>query len=117
VYIDDVVASFIDKLKNGSNQTEDFESVDPVHEIQLGEIVRLLHSFKQSRENLLIPDLADAFTKKLYSTYLSYLPTDKFSYPLQMNIDERGSFTEFIKTQERETEQAADFNLLHVHIK
>jgi len=101
VYIDDVVASFIDKLKNGSNQTEYFESVDPVHEIQLGEIVRLLHSFKQSRENLLIPDMADAFTKKLYSTYLSYLNTDKFSYPLKMNIDERGSFTEFIKTQER----------------
>ncbi len=101
VYIDDVVASFIDKLRNGSNQPKDFETVDPVHEIQLGEIVRLLHSFKQSMGNLLIPDMADAFNKKLYSTYLSYLPTDQFSYLLKMNIDHRGSFTEFLKTEER----------------
>lgn len=101
VYIDDVVVSLIDKLKNGFVSKHDFESVLPTHEIKLGEIVKLLNSFKESRENLLLPDMGDAFTKKLYSTYLSYLPTDKFSYSLKMNVDNRGSFTEFLKTAER----------------
>ncbi len=101
VYIDDVIASFIEKLKNGFASNNQFEQVTPVHEIKLGEIVNLLNSFKESRKNLLLPNFEEAFTKKLYSTYLSYLPTDKFSYPLKMNIDQRGSFTEFLKTKER----------------
>lgn len=104
VYIDDVVNAFIDKLKNGTTaitQYGEFESVQPVHEIKLGEIVRLIYSFKESRTTLQIPNLGDAFTKKLYSTYLSYLPQDKFSYPLKMNVDNRGSFTEFLKSPER----------------
>lgn len=101
VYIDDVVASFIDKLKNSFISKHDFESVTPTYEIKLGEIVHLLNSFKDSRENLLLPDMGDGFTKKLYSTYLSYLPTDKFTYLLKMNVDNRGSFTEFLKTAER----------------
>ena len=101
VYIDDAIASFIEKLKNGSIHKKQFEKVTPVHEIKLGEIVNLLNSFKDSRENLLLPNFEDAFTKKLYSTYLSYLPTDEFSYQLKMHIDHRGSFTEFLKTKER----------------
>ena len=101
VYVDDVVASFIDKLKNGLTLKCDFEQILPEHEIKLGDIAGLLHSFKESRENLHLPDLNDSFTKKLYSTYLSYLPTDQFSYPLKMNIDNRGSFTEFLKTNDR----------------
>lgn len=104
VYVDDVVSSFIDKLKNGKrNVTEygKYEEVHPVHEIKLGEIVELIYSFKESRNTLQLPDLGDAFTKKLYSTYLSYLPKDKFSYFLKMNEDNRGSFTEFLKTPER----------------
>lgn len=100
VYIDDVVVSFIEKLKNGSTHKEQFEQVTAVHEIKLGEIVNLLNSFKESRDNLSLPSFDDPFTKKLYSTYLSYLPTDKFSYPLTMNVDHRGSFTEFLKTKE-----------------
>jgi UDP-2-acetamido-2,6-beta-L-arabino-hexul-4-ose reductase len=71
------------------------------HRITLGEIVDLIYSFKKSRQNLQVPDLSDAFTKKLYSTYLSYLPEDQFSYPLKMNVDERGSFTEFLKSPDR----------------
>jgi UDP-2-acetamido-2,6-beta-L-arabino-hexul-4-ose reductase len=63
--------------------------------------VDLIYSFKKSREERSIPDLSNAFTKKLYSTYLSYLPEDKFSYELKINIDKRGSFTEFIKTLDR----------------
>lgn len=101
VYIDDVMASLIDKLKNGSDNKGTFETVEPVHTIKLGEIVKLINGFKESRQNLLLPDLGDDFTKKLYSTYLSYLPIDKFSYPLKMNVDDRGSFTEFIKSPDR----------------
>lgn len=101
VYIDDVVASFIEKLKNGSGADVVFKSVEPVHSIQLGEIVKLIEGFKESRISLQLPDLSDAFTKKLYSTYLSYLPEDKFSYLLKMNVDDRGSFTEFIKSPDR----------------
>jgi len=104
VYIDDVVRSFTHKLKNFSNQTTisgHFEEVNPVHEIKLGEIVNLINSFKESRNSLQTPNLENAFTKKLYSTYLSYLPVDKFSYLLKMNIDKRGSFTEFLKSPDR----------------
>lgn len=104
VYVDDVVLSFIDQLKNGDKSIKtgiSYEEVKPVHTILLGEIVEKINSFRDSRETLLIPDMQDAFTKKLYSTYLSYLPEDQFSYLLKMNIDQRGSFTEFIKTAER----------------
>jgi UDP-2-acetamido-2,6-beta-L-arabino-hexul-4-ose reductase len=78
-----------------------FCSVHPVHTVKLGEIVALIESFKESRASRSIPDMSDLFTKQLYSTYLSYLPTDRFSYPLKMNVDNRGSFTEFIKTADR----------------
>ena len=102
VYIDDVVASFIEKLKNGAVAlANEYQEVLPVHSIKLGEIVSLIYSFKESRETLQVPDMSDAFTKKLYSTYLSYYPKDKFSYPLKMNIDQRGSFTEFLKSADR----------------
>lgn len=104
VYVDDVFNSFIDKLKNSSRsetRSGNFEPVSPVYEIKLGEIVDLIKSFKESRATLQIPNLGEAFTKKLYSTYLSYLPADKFSYLLKMNVDNRGSFTEFLKTPDR----------------
>lgn len=101
VYVDDVVASFIDKLKNGKPDAEIYSEVTPVHTIKLGEIADLINSFKSSRETLQVPDMGDAFTKKLYSTYLSYLPEDQFSYLLKMNVDNRGSFTEFLKSPER----------------
>ncbi len=107
VYIDDVVKYFISELerfmdKEGDNLVRDdklnFYQVDPTYTRTLGEVVDLIYSFKESRISLQIPNLADPFIKKLYSTYTSYLPTDKFSYPLKMNFDQRGSFTEFIKT-------------------
>ena len=69
-----------------------------MHTITLGGIVDLINSFKEMHTNLQVPNLGDAFTKKLYSTYLSYLPKEKFIYPLKMNMDERGSFTEIIRT-------------------
>lgn len=101
VYIDDVVEELINALQGKENCIGDFCAVPVVHTITLGEIVDLLYSFKNSREERSVPNMADGFTGKLYSTYLSYLPEDKFSYPLKMNVDGRGSFTEFIKTPDR----------------
>ncbi len=101
VYIDDVVEELINALSGFENLVGDFCEVPEVHSITLGEIVDLIYSFKNSRDERSIPSMNIGLTKKLYSTYLSYLPEDKFSYELKMNVDQRGSFTEFIKTPDR----------------
>jgi UDP-2-acetamido-2,6-beta-L-arabino-hexul-4-ose reductase len=101
VYIDDVVEELINALNGNENRAGDFCEVPIVHTRELGEIVALIYSFKDSRESRSIPKMSNPFVKKLYSTYLSYLPEEKFSYELKMNIDNRGSFTEFIKTPDR----------------
>ena len=101
VYIDDVVEELVNALQGKENKNGDFCEVPVVHRITLGKIVELIHSFKKSRDELSVPDMSDSFTKKLYSTYLSYLPEDQLSYDLKMNVDSRGSFTEFIRTPER----------------
>lgn len=98
VYIDDVVDELISALKGSEHYDGNYCVVPTVHTITLGGIVELLYSFKEMPQTLGVPHLADAFSKKLYSTYLSYLPQEKFSYPLKMNIDDRGSFTELIRT-------------------
>ncbi|MTI83649.1 MAG: capsular polysaccharide biosynthesis protein CapF [Firmicutes bacterium] len=101
VYIDDVVEELISALNGNENLDGKFCEVPSVHTTTLGEIVDLIYSFKKSRQERSIPDMSNEFIKKLYSTYLSYLPKDQFSYALKMNVDNRGSFTEFIKTPER----------------
>jgi UDP-2-acetamido-2,6-beta-L-arabino-hexul-4-ose reductase len=101
VYIDDVISAFISALDKNANIKAGYALVEPVHSIKLGKIVELLKEFKTYRVNLGLPDLSDSFTSKLYSTFLSYLPMDAFSYPLNMIADERGSFTEFIRTSDR----------------
>lgn len=101
VYIDDVVEELVGALTEHEHRTGKYCEVPVVHTVTLGRIVELLYSFRESRKTLGIPDMGDAFTKKLYSTYLSYLPQDAFSYPLKMNMDERGSFTEIIRTADR----------------
>lgn len=101
VYIDDVVNELIYALKGEEHRDGAFCKVPVEHKITLGEIVDLIYSFKNSRQDKLVPDMADAFKKKLYSTYLSYLPESEFSYPLKMNVDERGSFTEILRTADR----------------
>lgn len=101
VYIDDVVGELLDALENKEHSDGDFCKVPVEYKITLGEIVDLIYSFPASREERSIPDMSDGFTKKLYATYLSYLPEDQFSYPLKMNIDNRGSFTEIIRTKDR----------------
>lgn len=101
IYIDDVIEELVNALEGRENKNREFCTVSMVHTVAIGEIVRLIYSFRKGREEISVPDMADAFTKKLYSTYLSYLPEDRFSYGLKMNMDNRGSFTEFIKTPDR----------------
>ena len=93
------VNEIINAMCGNETKDGDYCKVPIEHKITLGEIVDLIYSFKESRENKIIPDMTEgSFSKKLYSTYLSYLPKDKFSYPLKMNIDDRGSFTEILRT-------------------
>lgn len=103
VYIDDVVTELVHALDRKETLSDSgYCSVNPVHQVTLGEIVDLLEGFQKSRRNLQVPDMTEgSFSKKLYSTYLSYLPEDTFKYPLKMNIDDRGSFTEILRTKER----------------
>ena len=87
VYIDDVVGELIKALEgNASVDSSGYCYVPVTYSATLGEIADLIHSFRESRNDLQIPDMADGFTKKLYSTYLSYLPKESFSYPLKMNM-------------------------------
>ncbi len=101
VYIDDVIEEFLRALYGNENKEGNYCKVATSNQVTLGFIVDTLTSFYHERELGRIPNFLDNFTKKLYSTYLSYMPEDKFSYPLHMNIDNRGSFTEFIKTNDR----------------
>ena len=100
-YIDDVINEFIRALEGKPTVHGDFCIVPITHNIKLGELAELIKSFKESRNNLSIPNMDNPLTKKLYSTYLSFLPDDNFAYDLKMNIDNRGSFTEFIRTSDR----------------
>ncbi|RHW32112.1 NAD-dependent epimerase/dehydratase family protein [Neobacillus notoginsengisoli] len=101
VYIDDVIEELTRALNGNQTTVGEFCEVPVAYQSTLGEIVDLIYSFKKSRKDRSIPNMADSFSKKLYSTYLSYLPEEQFSYELKMNIDNRGSFTEFIKTPDR----------------
>ena len=102
VYIDDVVDELIGALTGGEHRDGAFCVVPTSHRITLGAIVDLLHTFRRMPETLEVPDTTkDGFAKKLYATYLSYLPSDRFAYDLKMNVDPRGSFTEIIRTADR----------------
>lgn len=111
LYIDDLIEEMMAAL-SGSEHHCEYVGLNPVeksdgkycyvpvtHKVTLGEIVDTLESFKNQPQSLVIPEIPfNSFTKKLYSTYLSYLPKEKVSFPLKMNCDERGSFTELLKT-------------------
>lgn len=113
LYIDDLVEGMFDLLE-GKEQHCEFDGVETVlkddgkyccvpvtHKVTLGEIVDLLEEFKAQPTTLLMPKMpAGSFAKKLYSLYLTYLPTDKFKYALKMNVDDRGSFTELVHTED-----------------
>lgn len=112
LYIDDLVEEMIAALSGKEHHCE-FDGVETVlkeegrycavpvtHHVTLGEIVDLLHQFAEQPQNLIIPEIpANSFAKKLYSTYLSYLPKEKVSFPLKMNVDDRGSFTEMLRSE------------------
>jgi Nucleoside-diphosphate-sugar epimerases len=98
-YIDDVVAEFIAALDAGENRAEDgFCAVGKVHEIRLGDLADRLYALAANRQNLVMPPLDNELDKALYATLLSYLPQDKFSYPLALKQDNRGWLAEFIKS-------------------
>jgi UDP-2-acetamido-2,6-beta-L-arabino-hexul-4-ose reductase len=100
VYIDDLVDELISALSGSEHRDGIFCSVETEHKVTLGEIADLIYGFSSQPKTLLMPQIPDnSFEKKLYSTYLSYLPKEKVSFPLKMNIDERGSFTELLKTE------------------
>ena len=112
LYIDDLVDEMLSALEGREHHCE-FHGVETVicedgkycaapvtHKVKLGEVAELLYSFARQPESLIIPEIPyNSFAKKLYSTYLSYLPAEKASFPLKMNIDARGSFTELLKTE------------------
>ncbi len=99
-YVDDVVEELIGALQGKEHTEGKFCEVPNVHTVKLGEIVELLNEFKHQPHSLVIPCIPDnSFAKKLYSTYLSYLPKEKVAFPLKMNVDARGSFTELLKTE------------------
>ena len=111
LYIDDLVKEMINALQGEEHHCE-FDGVETVlnadgrycavpvtHKVTLGEIVSLLESFKAQPKTLVMPEIpGNSFAKKLYSTFLSYLPKEKVIFPLKMNVDDRGSFTELLKT-------------------
>ena len=100
VYIDDVVDEFIAALGGNANKDGEYCRIPTVHTIKLGEIVDLLYKFKGQPKDIVMPEIPhNSFAKKLYSTYLSYLPKEKVCFPLKMNKDDRGSFTELLKTE------------------
>lgn len=101
VYVDDVVRELIKCLKGNAVSVNNLYHVSEVDSITLGKLAELILSFKESRKTLEIPNMERRIEKNLYSTYLSFLPQDNFSYDLKMNVDNRGSFTEILRTKER----------------
>ncbi|MDA2779142.1 capsular polysaccharide biosynthesis protein CapF [Bacillus cereus group sp. Bc002] len=100
-YIDDLIEEFFRALNDNPTMQGDYCIVPITHMVKLGELACIIKGFKESRTNLVIPNMENTLIKKLYSTYLSFLPEDQFSYDLKMHSDPRGSFTEFIRTAER----------------
>ena len=102
MYIDDVCHELTKAVEGqGTCVSDDLYTVPVSYDVNLGEIADLLTSFKESRKSLFVPDMSKPFVSKLYSTYLSFLPAEDFSYDLKMNVDGRGSFTEFLKSEDR----------------
>ena len=102
LYIDDLITEMLDALEGNEHHSVDgkYCAAPVTHKVTLGRIVELLETFKNQPQTLLMCEIPhNSFEKKLYSTYLSYLPKEKASFPLKMNVDARGSFTELLKTE------------------
>ncbi|MDZ5473318.1 NAD-dependent epimerase/dehydratase family protein [Bacillus sp. 31A1R] len=98
-YIDDVINEFLRAIEGGESRKGEFCYVPVTHRVRLGEIAEKLYHFKDNRESLVMPSLEDEFDRGLYSTFLSYLEEDNFSYKLKKNVDNRGWLAEFIKSK------------------
>lgn len=97
VYVDDVVASFLSLLE-GASSADRYASVDPVYQITVGELASQLNRFKATRDNLITEPVGTGLVRALYSTYVSYLPPEDFTYKVPQHCDERGVFVEMLKT-------------------
>lgn len=101
VYIDDICKTICDIIDgNIKLDSTPILYIKPIYNVKLGHLANLIKSFKESRKKLSLPKFDDEFVSKLYATYLSYLPENDFSYDLDMHIDDRGSFTEFLRTDD-----------------
>ena len=99
VYIDDVVKAFLDNIKDKLENGVYYNNVTPVFKVTVKKLVEIIKGFKNTRSDLTIPDFSDPFIKRLYATYLSYLPQDKFSYQPEIKVDNRGILVELLKSQ------------------
>lgn len=102
IYIDDIIYEFINVL-NGNKPSEEVDNyyyINPRYNVTLGYIADSIYSFKESMESIYVPNTGNEFIKKLYSTYISYLPLEKTVTKATKNVDERGSFTELVRTKE-----------------
>lgn len=100
VYIDDVVQSFLSVLASSETSNDGFVDVTPTYKITVGSLAELLSSFKESRNSLIIDKVGQGLTRALYATYVSYLPTDRFTYKIPKYEDPRGVFSEMLKTKD-----------------
>ena len=98
VYINDVIRCFLAEIAMVGPSGVHYRQANPAYPVTLGRLAALLHSFRQSRQTLQVPDFSDAFSHKLYSTFLSYLAPDAFAYDLTKRVDPRGSLAEFVKS-------------------
>jgi UDP-2-acetamido-2,6-beta-L-arabino-hexul-4-ose reductase len=98
VYIDDVVNTFLNMIESPPTKSARFYEVEPVFKIKLVKVVELIRSFKESRQSLILPDFSDPLIKRLYATYISYLPENEFAYRPEIKIDNRGQLAELLKS-------------------
>jgi UDP-2-acetamido-2,6-beta-L-arabino-hexul-4-ose reductase len=99
VYVDDIVRSFVHQLQQGATPGSIEEKVKPEYSVTLGKLASTIQSFQTNRNTLFIPNVGDGLEKALYSTWLTYLPVDEFSYDLELRTDPRGSLFELLKSR------------------
>lgn len=100
IYIDDVIKNFINLMDSLAEKiiSNNFKKIEPSYKITVGELAKQIYLFKKISTSKMLPKVGSGLTRALYSTYISYLPTKNFSYPISQNKDSRGSFTEILKT-------------------
>jgi UDP-2-acetamido-2,6-beta-L-arabino-hexul-4-ose reductase len=98
IYIEDIIEDIIKCLEEDEDGYSGNRYIKPTYTVTVGKLASIINSFKESRDSMIIPDFSNPLIKKLYSTYLSYLPENEFSYELRTNKDDRGNLTELLKS-------------------